>query len=572
MSQHQDTSASKNTKSTPKVSAPPMGIPDDEILDVTPLSIITGTNIDLNQPISIDASASACSNQGNPSCIPSGSTLVTNSKEDTHYTDRVIRDLVTRILNEGHSVKGVSTPLSQMYPSLEVEQHSDKDDDSSSSNKDLAAEGLCSLGQTMFEKGKYVASHTANASHPVKHDDVNVVIDLDDGSSNDQEEIMIHHMKPSAAKRMKTGKGKYVAELMSTRKAKKTAGIVPSKPWSKVEVKKRKVKDDFEPEEDVEEDVPDISPVKKTTVSKSPGKVPVVHLHNISFHLEDETAKWKFVIQRRAAVERELRKDVVDVKEVMDLIKVVGLLKTIVGFSPCYEGLVKEFIVNIPEDIANKNNKEFCKVYVSGRKVEGAGELEVTDNQVCREITARQVKVWPVKKHLPAGKLTIKFMFEQIIKHATTNAVKLPISFPSMICGIILNQYPGILCSNDLPSRRKPALSVHYKLFEGSHVEDIILTSAMKRPASKVGAIVELKKTYKELGEGIRITTTRKQSLEALIASLKQAKGENIDHANVSHEEEAEAHTSCERSANHDNTSGNSVSGADEAASSSSTE
>ncbi|XP_050902848.1 uncharacterized protein LOC127115311 [Lathyrus oleraceus] len=422
MSQHQDTSASKYTKSTQKVSAPPMGIPDDEILDVVP-SLLFHT-----RPL-----------------------------EDIHHTDRVIRDLVTRILNEGHFVKGVSTPLSQMYPSLEVEQHSGKDDDSSSSEKDLAAEGLCSLGKTVSEKGKSVASKTTNASHSEKHD----VIDLEDGSSDDQEESLLHHLKPS----------------------------------SKVEVKKRKVKDDSESEEDVEEHVPDISPVKKTTVRKSPGKVPAVHLDNISFHIEDEVAKWKFVIQRRVAVERELGKDAADVKEVMDLIKAAGLLKTVAGFSQCYEGLVKDFIVNIPEDIADKNNKEFCKVFVRGRKIEGAGELEVTNNEVCREITSRQVKGWSVKKHLPAGKLIVKFMLEQIIKHASTNAVKLPIAFPSMIYGIILNQHPGIICSNDLPSRKKLALSVHYKLFEGSHVEDIVMTSAMKRPTLKVGTIAELKET-----------------------------------------------------------------------------
>ncbi|XP_050889814.1 uncharacterized protein LOC127095123 [Lathyrus oleraceus] len=243
-----------------------------------------------------------------------------------------------------------------------------------------------------------------------------------------------------------------------------------------------------------------------------------------------------------------------------------------------------------------------------GRNNEGAGELEVTNNQVCMEITVKQVKVWPFKKHLPAGKLTIKyailhkigaanwvptnhistiantlgrfifvvgtkvkfdygrFMFDQIIKHTTTNAVKLPITFPSMICGIILNQHPGILCSNDLPSRRKPALSVHYKLFEGSHVEDIVMTSAMRRPVSKVGAIAELKETCKELGEGIRVAIARKQSLEALIESLEQAEGENVEHANVSHEEEAEAHTSSERSTNNDDASGDSASGAAEEA------
>ncbi|XP_050878327.1 uncharacterized protein LOC127082147 [Lathyrus oleraceus] len=462
----------------------------------------------------------------------------------------------------------------------------------------------------MSDKGKSVASNTANAPHSDKHDDANVVIDLEDGSSDDQEESLIHHIKPSVAKRMKARKGKSVAELMSAREAKKTAVIGPSKPWSKVEIKKRKVKDDSEPEEDVEEDVPNISPAKKTTVRKSPVKVPAVHLDNISFNLEDGAAKWKFVIQRRVAMERELRKDVADVKEVMDLIQVARLLKTVAGFSQCYEGLVKEFIVNIPEDISDKNSREFCKVYN-----EGVGELEVTDNQVCREIIAKQVKVWPFKKHLPVGKLTIKYailhkigaanwvptnhistitntlgrfifvvgtkvkfdydryMFDQIIKHATTNAVKLPIAFPSMIYGIILNQHPGILCSNDLPSRRKPALSVHYKLFEASHVEDIIMTSAMRRPISKVGAIAELKETCKELGEGIRVTTARKQSLEALIESLEQAEGENVEHANVSHEEEVEARTSSERSANNDDACGNSASSAaEEAANSSSTE
>ncbi|XP_050897800.1 uncharacterized protein LOC127104670 [Lathyrus oleraceus] len=266
-----------------------------------------------------------------------------------------------------------------MYPSPEVEQHSKKNDDSSSSEKDMAAEGLCSLRQTVSGKGKSMASKTTNASHTEKHGDANDVINLEDDRSDDQEDNLIHHLKPGVAKRMKTRKGRSVVELMSARKTKKTAGIGPSKSWSKVEVKKR----------------------------KSPVKVVVVHLDNISFHLEDRASKWKFVIQRRVAVERELGKDVAEVKEVMDLIKADGLLKTMARFSQCYEGLVKEFIVNILKDIADKNNKEFCEVFVRGkcitffptvinnflgRKVKGAGELEATDNEVCREITARQVK------------------------------------------------------------------------------------------------------------------------------------------------------------------------------------
>ncbi|XP_050916496.1 uncharacterized protein LOC127131623 [Lathyrus oleraceus] len=315
MSQHQTPSGSKTTKPTHKDSTPSMNFLDDEILDVVPLSIIPGEAPDSNHPM--DASSSACPTQGNNSSIPYISTHATSSKEDMHHTDRVIRNLVTRILNKGHSVKGVSTPLSRIYPFPKVEPHSEKDDDSSRSEKDMATEGLCSLGQTVSGK-KFVASTTVNASHFEKHDSANNMIDLEDDS---------------VAKHIKTRKGRFVAEMMSVKTAKKTAGVGPSKSWSKVDVKKRKVSEVFESNEDVEEDVPDISPMKKTTVRKSHVKVVIVHLDNISFHLEDGAAKRKFVIQRRVDVERELGKDVVEVKEVMDQIKNVGLMKNVVGLS-----------------------------------------------------------------------------------------------------------------------------------------------------------------------------------------------------------------------------------------------
>ncbi|XP_050908797.1 uncharacterized protein LOC127122519 [Lathyrus oleraceus] len=263
MSQHQTPSSSKTTKPTHKDSTPSMDIHDDEILDVVPLSVIPGEVLDLNHPM--DASAYAFPNQG------------------TLY------------------------PLSKIYPSPEVEHHSEKDDDSYRSEKDMVAEGLCSLGQTVSGKGKFMASTTANASHSEKHDAANNVIDLEDDRSDDEEDSLLQHLKPSVAKRMKTRKRRSVTEMMSTKTAKKTDGVGPSKSWSKVNVKKRKVREVFESEEYVEEDVPDISPVKRTTVRKSPVK--------------------------------------------------------------CYEGLVKEFIFNIPEDIADKNNKEFCKVFVRGGEV-----------------------------------------------------------------------------------------------------------------------------------------------------------------------------------------------------------
>ncbi|KAI5387844.1 hypothetical protein KIW84_073801 [Lathyrus oleraceus] len=271
------------------------------------------------------------------------------------------------------------------------------------------------------------------------------------------------------------------------------------------------------------------------------------------------------MIQRRVAVERELGKEAVEVKEVMELIKFAGLMKTVSALPQCFEGLVKEFVVNIPEDIADKNNKEFCKVFVRGRCVrfsptvinkflgrgtKGVVELEATNNEVCRTITVGQVKEWPSKKHLSAGKLNFdygRFMFEQIVRHASTNAVKLPIAFTSIICGIILSQQPGILNTSDIPSRRKPPLSIHYKLFEDSHVNDIVMTSARKKPASQGGLIAELKETCKELETGIRVAKARKEALEVLISSLEQEEMDNVGEA-----KETDAHTSSERSNSQD--------------------
>jgi hypothetical protein len=138
MSQYPTTSGSKTIKPTHKDRTPSMDFLDEDILDVIPLFVIPGE--------APGSSTTACPTQGNSSNIPSTSTHTPSSKDDMHHTDRVIRNLVTRILNEGHSVNGVSNPLSGRDPSPEVGPHNEKDDDSSRSEKDMAAEGLCSLG------------------------------------------------------------------------------------------------------------------------------------------------------------------------------------------------------------------------------------------------------------------------------------------------------------------------------------------------------------------------------------------------------------------------------------------
>ncbi|XP_058774466.1 uncharacterized protein LOC131648753 [Vicia villosa] len=223
-----------------------------------------------------------------------------------------------------------------------------------------------------------------------------------------------------------------------------------------------------------------------------------------------------------------------------------------------------------------------------GRSEEEVCELEVTDNQACRVITVNQVKVWPKKGKLSAGQLSVKYaigaanwvptnhtstvafglgkfiydvgtktmfdygtyIFYQTVKHAATNAIKMPVAFPSMICGIILNQYPGILSSDDVACKRESILSLHGKLFAGKHVPDIVLVSAENKSSTKANFISELKKTCKDLDEIIHTSTERKLNIEKLIKSLEHANGTRISDA--IEEELVEEDNSVENDVAHD--------------------
>ncbi|MCI33508.1 envelope-like protein, partial [Trifolium medium] len=92
--------------------------------------------------------------------------------------------------------------------------------------------------------------------------------------------------------------------------------------------------------------------------------------------------------------------------------------------SECSEKLVREFLVNIPEDCDNPLSKEYQKVFVQGKCVEFSPtiinkalensdvpqpDIEVSNNKVCQTITADQVKTWPKKQKVPAVKLSQKY-------------------------------------------------------------------------------------------------------------------------------------------------------------------
>jgi hypothetical protein len=268
----------------------------------------------------------------------------------------------------------------------------------------------------------------------------------------------------------------------------------------------------------------------------------------------------------------------------MDLILQAGLMKTVSGIGRCYEKLVKEFIVNIGEDCDNKLSKEYHQVFVRGKCVQfspavinaylgrreyGYPGFEPTNNQVCKTITANQVKVWPLKGKVPSVMLSIKYailnrigavnwvptshtstiatglakfiyaigtganvdygslIFDQIVEHGKSWAIKLAVSFPTLICEIILDQHPNILVPEDVPCKRESPMTLSYKLFEGKHAADITVPTKKATPAENAVSTSMTRKTMILTMEAtVRALDEQKSELEKVIAALKKEEAE----------------------------------------------
>ncbi|XP_058753267.1 uncharacterized protein LOC131626474 [Vicia villosa] len=433
MSQSPSSKKSSPISETTSGSRAPNAVSDqDVVLDVVPLNSVPPSDSARSHPRKMHARKSTGGS------VPE--TFSVQGREGSTYVHNAIANIVTRILNEGHKVEGISVPLAQMPAS----------DDDQGEHDD-------------------VSKDQENVETPVAND-VRTSVDNDETHVAKDVETSIDNDKTPVAKDVETSEAVNAEE-------------VP------------------EPEKDEE---------------------------------------WKFVYQRRLALERELANDALEIHEVMQLIK------------------------------------------TAGRNAEAQPELEVTDNEVCKVITGGTVKKWPIKSKLSASSLNVRYallhkigaanwvptnhtstiavglgrfiyvvgtktkfdygtyIFDQTMRHAGTSATKLPIAFPSLICGIILKQHPGILKSKDTVCKRETALSFHYKLLQRSDDKTSAGTSQPSKSVTKALLIAELKETCQELDN-------RKLKLENLIHSLEQSTDDDLvgdkggDNMDEDQEAEAEA-------------------------------
>src|ERR1044072_3464319 len=147
---------------------------------------------------------------------------------------------------------------------------------------------------------------------------------------------------------------------------------------------------------------------------------------------------------RGGSPERELHVDALRCKAIVSLLKTVGLMGTVYKFGRCYDRLVKEFIVNVSLEVGRPGHEDHYKVYVRGccvnfspaeiNKFLGRSEADtpyedVSLNNVAKELTARQLNIWPSKGKILSSQLSVKYA----ILHKISAANWAPTSHTSTI-------------------------------------------------------------------------------------------------------------------------------------------
>ncbi|XP_045791401.1 uncharacterized protein LOC123886105 [Trifolium pratense] len=371
------------------------------------------------------------------------------------------------------------------------------------------------------------------------------------------------------SRRLRSNTGKDIATPLEATKTK----IGPKKQWSKVTVpsdsKKKNVKrktvsssdSDYEADQDAEAS-PAASSQRSAKRKRMAPTVPSVPIDNVSFHCVEYVDRWKFVVKRRMAIERNLTEEFLKCQDIVNLLEEAGLLNTVSKLGNCYDKLTREFLVNIPADCDNPLSPEYLKVYVRGKCVDfspvvineylgrstaPAAELETSMNEICRTITGDKVKAWPRAGKLSAAKLTTKYallnkigaanwvptthsnsvatglakfiyaigtgtvvdygthIFNATILHGSSTAVKMPIAFPTLICD--------------------------YWKEKGKHAADIAVAS-LKTPAvgmTKRQMIANLREVSNMLGE-------KKELVDGVIQALELEQSQaNEDGVGPSH-------------------------------------
>ncbi|XP_057444489.1 uncharacterized protein LOC130736713 [Lotus japonicus] len=201
--------------------------------------------------------------------------------------------------------------------------------------------------------------------------------------------------------------------------------------------------------------------------------------------------------------------------------------------------LVKEFLVNLSVEVRLPESVEFRKVYVRGKSVElspavinkalGRGVIESVNEELSLDVIAKELLLAKSRSGLSRSCYPLGI---SILKHAETCVVKLPISFPSLLTEIILQQHHQILRTDEVAMSKGVPITLDHRLFLEPHVPYIVVPSSRTSAPAHVGEygtkviIAELQEVSKALQETIKINTARKLKVDVLLLKLQEEEGQ----------------------------------------------